>query len=266
MKGAVVPTTLSNQVKRLAPFGVEVRAAELDADLSKLSGLFLRHLLDDNPFVLLRGFRPLEKADMERYWQQLGTTFSAPQEFVAHDRPTSHLFGRERVPLHCDEILTGRSPSYSVSQCYGAQEPGDGGEMTLCDSTRVLGRLSARDRRRWGAVSFDYRVPGCVSVISQPLVSLHANGRVPVLRYAEPFDRGALGFLECAGAGMSESGSRDLVLELEAELHAAEAVVSHTWQLYDILITDNRRILHGRSSLRGPEPYPYHLQRIHVFS
>ena len=260
-----MPTILFDHVQGLDPFGVVVTAPSPDADLRKVSGLFLRRLLDHSPFVLIRGFHPLEQAEMERYWRQLGTIFSPPREFVAHDRPSSHLFSPERVPLHCEEILTGRSPGYSVLQCYGAQDPGTGGETILCDSARVLSRVSARRRRRWSGITLDYRVPGCAGLISQPLMTLHPDGRSSGLRYAEPFDRGELGSLACFGVGISESAASDLVSELEAELYDAEVTFSHSWQLYDILIIDDRRVLHGRSALRGPEPYPFHLQQIQVF-
>ncbi|UMP06925.1 TauD/TfdA family dioxygenase [Amycolatopsis sp. EV170708-02-1] len=259
-----MPTAIK-RVMKLHPFGVVVLAEGNDHELAEVSGIFLRGLLDRHPFVLLRGFEPMGKVEMEQCWRDLGTAFSSPREFVARDWPMSHLFGRERVPLHCDEILTGRSPTFSVIQCYGAQEPGGGGETFLCDSSRVLGRATAEQRRRWGGITLEYRVPGCVSVISQPLVALHRNGRTPVLRYAEPFDRGELGALWYSGVGMSKRASDALASELKAALFAAPVTISLTWRLNDILITDDHRTLHGRSALEGPEPYPFHLRRTQVF-
>jgi hypothetical protein len=61
-------TTLFGRVKYLVPFGVIVPASSPDVDPGKASGLLLRELLDHSPFVLLRGFRPLDKAEMERSW------------------------------------------------------------------------------------------------------------------------------------------------------------------------------------------------------
>jgi alpha-ketoglutarate-dependent taurine dioxygenase len=252
-------------VEILDPFGVMVLPSNPNVELDMVPIDHFDHLLDQHPFLLLRGFPAQEAFNFESYWRQLGTDSSPSWELVAHDRPNSHLFDQQAIPLHCEEILTGQAPSYTVFQCFGAQAPGDGGEITLCDTTRVLDHAMSEQRERWSKVDLNYRRSVLGNTNSRALIDRHPADDTPVLRYAEPFDRGELGSLSWSGTRMTVADSHQLAAELATMIHDPGSFTTHSWELYDTLIIDERKMLQGRSALRGPKPYPFHLRRLHVF-
>lgn len=254
--------------KTLEPFGIELRAEGRNHSIIDLDIGELKHAVDKNGVVVLRGFATLpDKHDFIRFARRFGDllewNFGFVLDLVVHDDPRNYLFTPGAVPHHWDGAFGSRTPSLQVFQCLQSPGAGAGGETTFCDTAKVLRNATEKERRAWEHISIRYRTDKVAhygGAIEQKLVDAHPTKGVPVLRFAEPvIDLNPL-FLEIDGLG---GESQDEFLgDFVPRLYAPDVLYAHEWRDGDFVIADNHLLIHGRNAFTRNAPR--HIQRIHV--
>ena len=71
------------------------------------------------------------------------------------------------------------------------------------------------------------------------------------LNVALPFADDAPAAWRTRVAGMPEPESRNLLARLDGHLRRDPFLYAHDWRVGDLLLIDNRLMLHGRTAIRG---------------
>jgi alpha-ketoglutarate-dependent taurine dioxygenase len=168
--------------RRLTPFGLKVGPG------TRPSAAFvapdaLRAWVAEHGIVLLRGFQPLEGAELRELARATGQVRpedvgrACDDHFCAHGEACA-WFDKE-VPLHRDAV-GGRSARYVVFQCLAAPPLGSGGETFFSDVTRAraLGAASKSEARFYDAAAcYAHRWREGDVLVADNLALLH--GRAP---------------------------------------------------------------------------------------
>lgn len=249
--------------------GVGVRIeAERGGELGRLPSGYLRRRVLGERLVVLRGLpvlAPDELVAFARAFEPGGALLEWPtgpiMDVAVDDTAVNYLFSRERVPLHWDGFFD-REPSYLVWQCVVA--PRRGGATLFVDAARVWELAGEVLQRAWGRIELTYateRRAHYGGVITLPLVARHPVTGRPTLRYAEPVAT-ALNPLAVSCPELSDGALTELVRDLEARLYDPRVCHEHVWQDGDLVIADNRALLHGRTAIEGGGPR--HLRRVQI--
>jgi alpha-ketoglutarate-dependent taurine dioxygenase len=240
-------------------------------DLRELPLGRLRELGRAQRLVVLRGFRPLDRADLAAYCRRWGDllvwNFGVILDLVVHDAPKNYLFTAGNVPYHWDGAFAEAVPSWQLFQCLQAPLAGRGGETLFCDTTRLWNEATPEQRARWQGVSITYtteKVAHYGGRVTAGLVGKHPATGAATLRYAEPPDgeTAPLNPLGLEVHGLSAEEASALLGELRALLYDPRYCYAHAWQDGDFLLADNHALLHGRRPFSTHSPR--HIQRVHV--
>lgn len=158
------------------------------------------------------------------------------------------LQNRANELWHSD--LTFQYPRASLSMLYARQVPIEGGDTEFCD-TRLLWDILAEDerrqldqlvclhsgahsRRKYGLAGWEQDAPG-YSPVERPMTLQHPDtGRIAL----------SIGsYVQCVG-DLDEARSQALLDGLLARATIARHVYAHRWRADDLLIWDNRSMLH----------------------
>jgi taurine dioxygenase len=173
---------------------------------------------------------------------------------IKNGRPIGHL-GNKEAFWHTDMCYTDTPPI--ASMLYAREVPGQGGDTSFMDMCAVYdglpaslqsvaARASIKHDRSYTAVG-DLRhgydpvecvreSPGAV----HPMINVH-----PVTRRKSLY----LGRRRCAYViGLSIADSEDLLDELWSFTSDENVICSHRWTVGDLVIWDNRRLMHRREA------------------
>ncbi|MFC5184564.1 FAD-dependent oxidoreductase [Actinomadura harenae] len=257
---------------RLTPFGVRLSPAG-QADLDELPPERLKSLLLREHLLLLRGFTGGSTVDkFEAFARRLGPLVvwgDAPiASVVAKAEPDDHVHDTGFMPLHWDGVYKPDTPDIQMFQCLKAVGTAASGGATLfSDTTRVIAGAAPGTLDLWRALTFRYERPLGGEMLSRscPLVVEHPHTGEPTLRFTEPVPDGVHILnppnltLERAPSGCD---SAEAIQQIRDALYDPRYMYAHRWRVGDIVLADNRALLHTR------EPYPpgteRHLLRAHV--
>jgi alpha-ketoglutarate-dependent 2,4-dichlorophenoxyacetate dioxygenase len=259
-----------------ASFGVEV----LDVDLREVTGgagygdvraafeqhsllLFRRQSLDDDDHLRFASlFGPIEDRSAGAYgdaprMDNVSNRLEDGTIAAADDLHTLDLSGNQL--WHTDSIFL---PMPALVNVLAARVLSSSGGETEFASTRVGWReLPDHLRARTSTAVFTHRLAHSRRAISDELVARH-RARFPDQRWRSTWRNPVNGseslYLAshtCAVDGVEGPGSEALIDELVAWCTRPERVYAHEWRPGDVLVWDERAILH-----RG-RPWPYHEER-----
>ncbi|MFI6169088.1 TauD/TfdA dioxygenase family protein [Nocardia sp. NPDC051052] len=254
----------------LSPFG---RLVTADATGRTLADVPVDTLLTTTlqaKVLVLRGYRALDKADLETYCRAAGELaeweFGTIMDLVVQDDPKNYLFDSGDVPFHWDGAWSARAPRYFLFQCVQGCEPGAGGETVFCDSAQVYREAPDDLRALWASATVTYRTDRLAhygGTMTHPLLATSPVTGETTIRYAEPLDpaiyRNPL-FLTVDGLTAEEAVR--VMDDLSVRLHDPRYCYSHAWETGDIVVAENHALLHGRNRFTGPTAR--HMQRIQI--
>lgn len=251
---------------RVAPMsdalGLEVRGLDLALPLDAGITVQLGSSLDEYGALLFRGQR-IDEAQQSRATAMFGEL----ARFGTGDERPDHVYvGEPTLPgkrsslargpmdLHFDGCFNTRP--YRATTLYCMEAPETGGHTLLADAGRAFAdlpdRLAGSITRRYALQA--YLVPDLVrpamidpraKMAVQPVVIQHPRTRTPVLYVNRLMTMRIL--------DVEADESERLLAELIAHAEQPRFLHSHRWEPGDLLVLDNRRIAHGRTSYADHE-------------
>lgn len=244
------------------PFGVELDARSLGehapADLDRLA--------TREKIVLLRGLNGLPAGEFLAWARSfpgrslLEWNFGPMLELKERPDAKNYLFTREAAPFHWDGAFH-REPAHMLFFCVEAPGAGAGGETLFCDSEAVWESASPAERATLSSAVLTYETEKLAhygGTVAVPLLGRHPETGRPVLRFAEPVTS-ALNPLRVSVAG---APAEELLGWLKERIYDERFSYAHEWREGDVLIADNRALLHGRRAYE--KDAPRHLRRIQL--
>jgi taurine dioxygenase len=235
--------------------GLDVRAVD-DAALAGLIAALAAHgvlvirdqSLRPAEFVALgRRFGELEPATREQFWLPEQPEVYVISNVVVNGRPIGNPV--DAVSWHTDQYYLARPTAYTF--LYGIETPAEGADTRFSSTRRVFEELPVVRQRELSAIriraSHSKLYAGKLTHdqvekfpdVVHPLVRVHPLTGAKFLYFANPRGSTVLGMSEAAGAA--------LLAEMFALATAPERVYSHKWRPRDLVIWDNRGLLHTAS-------------------
>ncbi|MGO1117654.1 2-trimethylaminoethylphosphonate dioxygenase [Rhodovibrionaceae bacterium A322] len=162
------------------------------------------------------------------------------------ENPTNLAFTPLKLGLHTDNPYRNPVPSLQLLHCLEAGA--EGGETILCDGLQVAEKLRRDDPAAFElltswSVPFRYQDGETDLQSRSPLIELSSEGKVEAVRYnnrsAAPLDL-PLDIMPDYYRAYRRFGGA---------LHAAEAIITYQLRPGDLLLFDNRRVLHARGKV-----------------
>ena len=202
-------------------------------------------------FALLRGV-PARAGEVARIAELVGfvreTNYGRIFDVIAKPAPNNLAFTGRALDAHTDNPYRDPVPGLQLLHCLEADA--EGGETILVDGFRAAERLHAAAPERFALltaheVPFHFRDADCDLRARGPVIALNGAGAVSAIRYN---NRSAAAF---DMADEVVPAFYDSYRHFARLLSEAEAEVSLGWTAGDLLILDNRRVLHGRRAYGG---------------
>lgn len=233
---------------RQTPFGVCV-TLESTEQLTWLSD-HLEEICLSVGLIVARGLCPLSREQLLDFSSGtdrdlLHWEFGPVMEMTPDDTAKNYLFTREAVPFHWDGAFL-KEPGILVFNCVDAPTLNSGGETLFCHTELVWNSLNTAEQNLLRHVSVTYETKklahygGSVTV---PIVSEHPLTGRTVLRYAEPVSSEKNPVTQKIH-GKEGDEIRRLLKDL---IYNPRNCYSHQWQSGDLIIADNRTLIHGRN-------------------
>ena len=197
-------------------------------------------------FALLRGV-PVRPGEVARIAELFGfvreTNYGRIFDVIAKPAPNNLAFTGRALGAHTDNPYRDPVPGLQLLHCLEADA--EGGETMLVDGFRAAERLHAAAPGRFALltaheVPFHFRDADCDLRARGPVIALDGAGAVSAIRYN---NRSAAAF---DMADEVVPAFYDAYRHFARLLSEAEAEVRLGWAAGDLLILDNRRVLHGR--------------------
>lgn len=163
-------------------------------------------------------------------------------------------FSHHRMPLHTDAVLNaGGDVSFIGMECIQASD--EGGETLVASSSAFLALAPSDlvDTLRSITIEYRSRVDGYYIAAADgnhpthpPIRRDPASGEETLyLALDDPEDEDRN--YSARVVGYSEQASAELLREVDSVLRRPEVLYTHQWRVGEILLLDNRRVLHGRA-------------------
>ena len=235
--------------------GLDARAID-DADLASLVAALAAHgvlimrdqSLTPAEFVALgRRFGELEPATREQFWLPEQPEVYVISNVVVNGRPIGNPV--DAVSWHTDQYYLARPTAYTF--LYGIETPPEGADTRFSSTRRLFEELPAARQRELSAIriraSHSKLYAGKLTQeqiekfpdVIHPFVRVHPLTGAKFLYFANP--RGS------TVQGMSEEAGLALLREMFALATAPDRIYSHKWRPRDLVIWDNRGLLHTAS-------------------
>ena len=249
-------------VSPLDPAGLLMTAT---ASAARLPGIAdLRRHVEESRIVVVRGASIPPELDLSALSELAESTdgpgtaaqarsFDVYADAGAPDGHRSVIRSHERLPFHWD--LDGgaaeHAPRFVAYYCVTAPEQGSGGQTLFCDTTRLLALCPESVRDRLAALRMAvFRGKSCLE--SWPLVQPHpVPGRGLTLRVVEPAEASPAG-LRFVIVGTDDPASA--AAEIVGLLYDPRYCYRHEWERGDLVIIDNRSVLHARQAFAHDSP------------
>ncbi len=250
-------------VTALDPAGILLEATTGAAPLPDLA--VLRRLVDEARIVVVRGAAVPRHDDLAAVLAPLGEprdgaevpvaarAFDVYAEPAAPDGHRSVIRSHERLPFHWDVEggSAAQAPRFVAYYCVTAAEQGRGGQTLFCDTTRLLAICPGDVRSRLAALQMA-AFRGDTVLESWPLVQPHpVPGRGLTLRVVEPAEASPAG-LRFAIIDTDDPSSA--IAEIVRHLYDPQYCYMHEWERGDLVVIDNRSVLHARHSFARDSP------------
>ncbi|MFF8532105.1 TauD/TfdA family dioxygenase [Streptomyces sp. NPDC015532] len=248
----------------------DMRRSAADARCPRTARAPYLEKLQRHGFVVLEPQGP-DPVPLEDVMAPLGgpTPYSFGTQLIQEQRPgtDNSQFRTGAIPMHTDALLNANPVSYIGLECL--QAPDEGGETLVAGSraffatapTALVDTLRGIEIEYWSRVSgFYVERPDGNPVVAPVQVDPVTGGDALWIGLDHPADPhrnyGA------AVIGYTGQQNRDLFAALDRALNIPEVTYAHRWRPGQILIMDNRRVLHARTAY-SPES-PRRLRRISV--
>ncbi len=237
--------------------GVEISgldARDMDADtVERLSLVLAEHgvaVLRDQPLTpaelaaLGRRFGQLEPATREQYWHP-----DQPEVYVISNVVVNgKLIGNptDTLSWHTDQYYLARPTAYTL--LYGIETPAEGADTMFASTRRTYEalpnarkaklaeiRVRASHSKLYAGKLTEEQIHNFPDIV-HPLVRVHPITGAKFLYFANPRGSTVL--------GMSEEEGLALLREMFALTTPDEFVYAHKWRPQDLVIWDNRGLLH----------------------
>ncbi|MCA9506359.1 MAG: TauD/TfdA family dioxygenase [Myxococcales bacterium] len=246
----------------LAPFGARIVDPDVDYLLESPDAPDeVMRALEQNCVLLFRGLH-LDDATQLAFAQRLGeivvkhtpgwsAEFPGIYRVALDPSANDELYVKGSWDWHIDgATMLGAPAKASLLSCR--VPPGSGGETEFVDTYAAYERLSREEKERVGRLKVWHKVradaystpinlaPGMRERLEQepaqlhPLVWTHRDGRRSLV----------LGVTTASVEGLEPAAGRTLLDELLAHATQPSAVLSHTWQVDDVVMWDNRGTMH----------------------
>jgi (5R)-carbapenem-3-carboxylate synthase len=163
--------------------------------------------------------------------------------------------GRGELPLHVDNLWIGEPTDLILLYAAEVSDAPGSGETIVVDQLAAWAGMPAHLRRVLEEEQIEHRVEqrGPTPGVPEDWFAVSAfrdHGPVRSLYVALPFPPGtpAPGW-QVRVAGFSRQESDDFLRELDAHFRRREFAYQHRWVTGDLLVINNQRTLHGRTSL-----------------
>jgi len=240
-------------LEKLNPFGLLVAHHRGSTDLRTIPVSALQQWVDDHRVLVLRKFSALEGTALPEFCQRLGELlewdFGVVNNLEVRAEPNNYLYTNRAVPFHWDGAFAGRVPHYIFFHCDSAPASDSGGETLFCDTIRLLQRAAAERLETWKHVTITYATDKIVhygGVFTSPVICRHPQTGEDVLRFAEPVVDLNPVRLEIDGIPALDQAA--FLAEMHERLNDDAACYRHRWLKGDVVIADNRVLLHGRNA------------------
>lgn len=237
---------MAEKLNQLGPFGVMVSSS----DGQMIAPDKLRNLAEQHKLVVLRGFPALDGDALPRFCAGLGEIlkwdFGAVNKLQATPDAKNYLYTNREVPFHWDGAFAPRVPGLIFFHCDKAAGAG-GGETLFTDTVRLLSVTDRETIDKWRGTVITYTTEKIVHYggsFTSAMIVPHETREV--VRYAEPVADLNPVQLEISGIGSEERD--DFFADIHRRLHDPRVCYRHKWISGDILVADNKTLLHGRNA------------------
>lgn len=227
----------------------------------------LTSLVDEFGFVVIRG-PSLTWEECEFLCHRLGAAVIYEDKSVgygydvlvdldANPDPAKVITGCGPLPVHTDGVLFNNRVDIVVLYCAAAEGLALNTSRTIvCDQYAALQRAPAALLHPIEQNGLEYRIAEEGYFTTQPKqwYPVPARGQVEgveVLRIAFPFRQGSIPAWETRIPNLNDEDSIAALRQLEDFFLSSEFTYRHEWREGDLLLLDNRRLLHGRERISG---------------
>ena len=252
-----------------APLGAEIRCGDVKT-LDERAQARLRAALTDHLVIVIRG-QSLSDPELIRFGQSFGELDGAPLAYTDGQKPRDHdevivisnvkeggipigVLGDAEVVWHSDNSY--RETPLAASALYGIEIPAAGGETGFVNMYLALDTLPAKLRKAIAGrrLKHDatYNSAGVLRRGFQPTDDVRAAPGPwhPIVRTHPKSGCDALYLGRRPNAyieGLPVADSETLLNALWAHATRPQVAWHHTWRRGDILIWDNRCVMHHRN-------------------
>jgi alpha-ketoglutarate-dependent 2,4-dichlorophenoxyacetate dioxygenase len=254
------------QIRPLTPhFGLELSGQKLTPDLPLAEKRAVYEALVEHGVVAVAG-QSLSDADYHAFGESIGEVVPLPPIKDVDPTPVAlmgnidrsgNFFPEDSVAMrayrathtwHVDYTYV--RPRMTVSMLYALVVPPAGGNTEFCDLRLAWEALPAEEQARldgliashWlihtmtkGGATFTEAERAQFPPIARPLVQVHPESGRKVL---------AINHHIASISGMEDAEAQSLVAELTQWAASPERVYSHRWSPGDLLLWDNRSVMH----------------------
>ncbi|MFD6553325.1 TauD/TfdA dioxygenase family protein [Streptomyces sp. NPDC058398] len=224
-----------------------------------------REKLDEHGFVVLEpgadgGVAP--DLDLDAVMSQLGEPvsygFGTKLDLQPHQGSENLQFSTHAMPLHTDGLFNaGPAVRYIGMRCVAA--PRAGGQTLIASNAAFFAHAPADllDVLRGVTIEYRNRIPGYYRDRPEgghpqvaPVQDDPVTGRTRlVIGLTDPDDPMRTHDATVVGLGAKESTA--LLGRIKAVLHQPHVLYAHTWQPGQVIVQDNRQVVHGRAAFPG---------------
>jgi alpha-ketoglutarate-dependent 2,4-dichlorophenoxyacetate dioxygenase len=255
------------QRKLTERFGIELTGARIGPDLPQTERMAVYDAVVHHGVAVVRG-QELSDDDLYDFAQAVGVVVAVPTGLP--DLPPSRMLvftnldadGKLLPPDHqwirpnaANELwhtdMTYMRPRASVSMLYGLVIPPEGGDTEFCDMRLAYDALSPEEKERFepltathstlhsraltGFTDWSEEMLARLGSVDRRLIDIHEETGRKTLRLASHIS-------DISGHSREESAA--LMRELTERATAPERCYSHRWQAGDLLLWDNRCVMH----------------------
>ncbi|OIJ88626.1 hypothetical protein BIV25_36265 [Streptomyces sp. MUSC 14] len=251
-------------------FTHDMRRSAADARCGRGASAPYLEKLERHGFVVLEPEGP-DPMSLEDIMAPLGTAaaYRFGTQLIQEQRPgtDNSQFRTGAIPMHVDALLNANRVSYIGLECL--QAPDEGGETLIAGSRAFFATAPAALVETLRGIRIEYwsRVSGFYverpegnPVVAPVQVDPVTGGDTLWVGLDHPEDPqrnyGA------AVVGCTKEQSSALFAELARWLSVPEVMYAHRWQVGQVLVMDNRRVVHARAAYSADAPRK--LRRISV--
>lgn len=221
------------------------------------------HTLRDIGISLVRNV-PIRRGEVAKVAERVGclraSNFGAVFDVESKPEPNALAYTAHALPPHTDLVARELQPGFQFLHCLVFEAIG--GESQLVDGFRAAERLRSADPAAFRLlcttrVTFRQKEKTAELVTKSPIIRVDENDRVTEIRFSnakrQPFD-----------ARVDDVGRLyEAYIRFMKLLRDPSQQVTLRLQPGDLLVFDNRRVLHGRTAF-DPQSGPRHLQGCYV--